>query len=272
MRTERKQKILIATICVVLAGGVCSFILAPQAGTHSQTVISLGVSLITAGILAFVLDRTSFSALVGEVVDKLDFAHQDLDVRRKGLLEIATGPFYSAVYSSLACSRSFTLVQTWSPDLTNLLDEASNVVERGGTVRIYLLHPESEFARQRGIDLGPGPKHVPAKIRSDTRDCRARNNELKKRGAQGVFELYYYDALPGFALYGTDDRLWIGTYWYRAQSDRRTTYVIERPSQIAVDYENHLDRLHQLAQIVDLDSESEPELKRKAEQDSGGNG
>lgn len=253
---------------MLIVGMLLTFVVAPRVVAFEDSLAALGVSLITAAVIAFVLDRVSLTALVAEVSDRLDFAFEDLRLRRSGMRAIETGPFYHGVYEELRHSRTFNLVQTWSPDLTNLLNAAEDVVRRGGRVRVYLLHPESEFAKQRGIDLGPGRDHVPDKIRSDARDVRWRYRELRAAQATGTIELYYYNALPAFSLYQVDGTAWVGQYWYGAQSDCRTTLVIDVPSKIWTDYEEHLCRLHKRAVNVPLDTEEEPELPNYRDADT----
>jgi hypothetical protein len=236
------------------------FVLAPALQSWGDQFKALGASLVTAGLVALVLDRIALSALIGEVTDKLESAFGGFQVSAHGMRSIVVGPFYSDIYRRLRGSEQLTVLQTWSPDLTNLLREAEAVVHRGGQVRIYLLHPQSPFARQRGVDLGPGPDHVPSKIRSDARDVRAKHRRLTSSGAKGSLELYYYNALPAFALYRVDDTAWVGSYWYQAQSDAGSTFVIDIPSPLWVEYDRHLREVHRNSIRVRLDKDDEPEL------------
>jgi hypothetical protein len=265
MKIHRRQQVLIASLLIVIFGGLLLFGVAPSMDTWRDEVRALGISLLTAGFMSLLFDRLALTALVGEVTDTLSRAVGAFDLIRAGIRSTTVGPFYTDVYQALGISQSLTIVQTWSPDLTNLLREGTSVVMRGGRIRVYLLHPGSQFARQRGIDLGPGPELVPGKIRSDTSDVRARYRRLVEKKAKGRLELYYYDALPAFALYATDESAWVGSYWYAAQSDAGPTLRIEIPSPTWRFFERHIEELHRRSVAVPLDQAVEPPLPQQEE-------
>ena len=98
MKIDRKQRILIVTILTIMLGLVLALLVAPITSIYSQTFVSLGISIILAGITALILDRVSFSILVEEVTDELEFASQDLEVRRSGVSRIEPRLIYESIY------------------------------------------------------------------------------------------------------------------------------------------------------------------------------
>jgi hypothetical protein len=210
--------------------------------------------------------RTLVSSEFSELKSMVEESLQASAMKRFGVDEIIAGTPYSKIYEEIELSKEFTLLQTWSPDMKNLLDSCESVLTSGGMVTIFLLHPASFSAKQRSIDLKEKLDNVPGKIRSDTAQVRSmykrliasRNvkaPDLKKR-----LRLFYYSTLPAFALYKTDRKAWVSFYWHGKQSDWGMNLVIDFHSdnQAKKYYEKHLASLRSVAQEVTLDSEEEP--------------
>lgn len=190
-------------------------------------------------------------------------------MKRYGVAEIISGTPYNEIYKEIELSKEFTLIQTWSPDMKNLLDSCESVLTNGGKVTIFLLHPESFAAKQRSIDLKVKWDNVPKKIRIDTEQVRSmykrliessnfKTPDLKKR-----LRLFYYSGLPAFALYKTEKKGWVSFYWHGKQSDSGMNLVIDfySENQAKKYYESHLASLQSVAQEVILDSEEDPVIQ-----------
>ncbi len=246
---------------MLILGIVLTFIAPRHFDTSTEPrLLALGSSVITACLIALVLERISFQSLVEEINDRLDHTIEEQGLRKSGLRSIVRGQFYDSIYEKVKCTENLLIIQTWLPDITIFLDRSKDIIKRGGKVRIFLLHPKSVLAMQRGEDLGSGPEQVPDKIRCDTRDVRSRYREIVSLNYPGSLELFYYDALPALSIYKIDKQAWVGSYWYGIPSDNRSTLVIDIPSDLWKDYEEHLQRLELIKIKVSLEEDNEPDL------------
>ncbi len=265
MKTERRQRILVFTLVTLILGIVLTFIMPRYfADSIADRFVVFGSTLITACLIALVLERISFQSLVEEINDRLDYTIEEQGLRNGGLRSIVRGQFYDSIYEKVKCTDNLLIIQTWLPDITSFLDISEDIIKRGGKVRIFLLHPKSVFAMQRGVDLGSGSKQVPDKTRCDTRDVRSRYRKIVSLKYPGSLELFYYDALPALAIYKIDKHAWVGSYWYGIPSDSRSTLVIDIPSDLWKDYEEHIQRLEFIKIKVSLEIDNEPDLPKSS--------
>lgn len=256
MQAERRQKILIASLILVIIGLGCLYvatkIIREDADSPWGALLQpVGAALLTAGAVSVIWDRVTISSLAAELEDTLAVPLDGFCISKHGLRSLATGSFYKQVFDAMSTSSQLTIVQTWCPNIAPFLKHAEPLVARGGRVKIYLLDPKSPLAEQRSIDLGTGPTAVSQHICADTTRIAAAHKKLRE--ASGAIELYYYCALPAFALYQLDSAAWVGIYWHGNQSDEGTTLVIDRPSPFALECDQHLKHLDSNATRVALD-------------------
>lgn len=164
----------IISLVMIIAGLLIVFVWTP----HTNFKAEMGLSLITAGIVSLTIDNISIKEISIRLNKVVEDGLHELVMKRYGIVEITANTPYAKIYSAMTSSKEFTLVQTWSPDMKNILDHCESILGRGGTVTIFLLHPESPAAKQRSLDLQEQIEHVPEKIRSDAKQIRSMYHRL----------------------------------------------------------------------------------------------
>ncbi|MGE0408763.1 MAG: hypothetical protein AB7P23_05815 [Amphiplicatus sp.] len=266
--SERQKSVLIVSLLLILVGVLLLFGVSPATPVFTNEVGSIGLSLITAGVIALTLDRVSVSAISGKLTGIIDRGLQELKVRNFGVSEITPSTPYDEIYESMKKSAYFDLAQTWSPDMRNILDSAAELVRNGGRLRVFLLHPESEAAKQRSSDLWEEPDYVPNKIRSDISQMRSFRRRmqaeqgLSERDAAARIKLYLHRSLPTCAIYRTEQKAWLAFYWLGAQSDARMNIVVDGTvdNPAAAQCAAHFEMLERAAVNVRLDRQEIPQL------------
>lgn len=253
------NKITIVSLLFLVAGLTLIYACA-RYGTCGSELSGIGLSLITAGIVAVTIDKVSLAELSAEVTSIVQDGLCALRMKNFGITNIVTNTPYQEIYAAMDLSKDFILVQTWSPDMKNILKHCESLLARGGRVTIFLLNPDSPAATQRSLDLQEKPDHVPAKIRSDADQIfsmyrRLIKHGLKESSLKARLRFFYYKTLPSFAIYKTDKNAWVAFYWYGIQSDSGMNIVIDFHSDnpAKARYEDHLSFLEQTSDPQRLD-------------------
>ncbi len=264
---DRFKNILIASFALIILGLLLIFVVAPET-TYESQISSIGLSLITAGIVAISLDKISLTAISEELNGVMSKGLEEISVRNYGVSNIEDYTSYTDIHEAIATSSEFTLVQTWSPDMKTILRHAEKMILNGGTMKVFLLHPSCASAFQRSMDLEEDINYVSEKIRSDTNQVRslyrrlAKNYDISEEILSSSIRLFYYSSLPAFALYRTDKMLWVAFYWQKLQSDSAMTLKIDCSiSSNALDhYEDQITGIEENAVSVNLRESLEIQL------------
>lgn len=111
---------------------------------------------------------------------------------------------------SIADAKEVRIIQTYLTGVENLKLSLEAALKKGANVKILLMEPELESARLRSKGLINKQVNVRAKIL----DNRSELEELYDK-YPGLFQLKYYNEIPGLNLFAVDDKLLIGFYWYK---------------------------------------------------------
>ena len=256
---ERFKNILIASLILIIIGLLLIFIPSPNSSFKGE-LSSIGLSLITAGIIAISLDKISLSAISGELNRVLERGIDEIKIRKYGVTNIEDQTAYSDIHKAIEDASEFTLLQTWSPDMKTILTHCEVMLAKGGALKVFLLHPKSCAALQRSSDLEEDLDYVPNKILSDTKQLRAMyqkllsKNIIDARQINSKIQLYYYSSQPAFALYKTNKKAWVAFYWQKIQSDSAMNIILDCCSTNAANthFENHIKSLEENSVNVDL--------------------
>lgn len=166
-------------------------------GYWYDLALNLGASLVLV-IATYLIFNPLFSELAAASIQE----HPRLDYPR----------FIHEVSASQAVVH---ILETWTglleaPYLERFLDAVRVALDRGVTVRILLLDPDSNAARQRTEELGG--HDVPTAITTNLRDLyRFWRTELTDATRRRL-DIRIYDAMPSVQLYRWDDKAFISFY------------------------------------------------------------
>ena len=258
----RFKTILIVSLILVLTGVVLLFAISRIVIFQdlSDEIGSIGLSLITAGVLALTLDLVSVSAMSSRLNEIISNGLQELKMRDRGLADVTDSTPYEDMRQAIRKSKSFDLVQTFSPDMDNILDACRVMIRNGGSARIYLLDPECMPAKQRGADLGKSDDYASQKIYSNIEEVKSfamsleQIDSLNKDQIRKRIKLFTYSSLPTCAIYKSDMKIWVAFYWLRAWSDARMNLVVDPCAEnLALAHiQEQIENVERISEEIDL--------------------
>ena len=169
-----------------------------------QPAIVLSILILLVNVL--IKNRDAVQALL----QKIDQVNVDQDLVKSGIVSVHPqmpyGQFEEKVKNA---KREIIILQTWLKALNPISEGMIEAAARGVKIRILILNPNSEMARQRGVELGlerdsGRPKALFEGIRS----------AFKKHDLEGKVEVRMHERIPPFSLYLVDDWMMAGTYWH----------------------------------------------------------
>ncbi len=173
--------------------------------TKDSTTIIIGVLIIL---------LKSNNSLIRRYEDmnqqSVNLFQSNLLLPKSGLLSLHSELPEKSFFSKLKKSKEqIKIFQTWIPGMKPLPSALIEAAKRGVDVQILLIQPQSEFAKQRTIDMRWSP----------TKPFEAFDNLLwiiQKHNLQDVenFQVKFYNCLPPFLLYSIDDWMLLGIYWH----------------------------------------------------------
>jgi hypothetical protein len=247
----RFYKIAILSLCLFIIGLLLIFLSPKYFPNFSTGLSSIGLSFLTAGMITLTIDRISLSIISSELNSTVEKGLNELGIWKYGIRSILDSMPYKEIYKSIDESNEFILIQTWSPDMNDILKHTEDMLRRGGKVTIFLLHPESCAAKQRSLDLNKHPKHVSEKIHNDSYQIQSlylyliKNRICSETDIKKQFKLFYYVSLPAFAFYKTEKKAWVSTYWHGGYADSGMTLEIDLTSDNKAK-EQYLKHVHNL--------------------------
>jgi hypothetical protein len=175
----------------------------------------------SAGVGYELLMRNAFEAEVEHTLTRIiNERSAELDkLRQAGVKTVHRRLAHARLIDNFEeAKESIRILQTWSGDFNNIGDTLVWAAKKGCEVKILLLNPDSDQAKQRGQDLGyVNSTVVQALIQNDLevlRKCALScNNEERNR-----IKVRLYDSTPVIAIYGYDDINVVGTYWRQRHS------------------------------------------------------
>ena len=265
---DRFQRILIASLIFILLGVILLFAISPNFIDYRNEIGSVGISLITAGFLAITLDTISLRSMSSQLNDVLSEGITEMRLREFGIEDVVLGTPFDDIFSSIDVTKNLTIIQTWSPSLKGMLERAQKNLSRGGSITIYLLHPDSIYAKQRSLDLDEEPDFVKTYIKNDISIIRSlyrrvvSDGELESSKAKTRIVLKLYSSLPTCAIYKTDNRAWLALFWLQVQSALRMNFVIEGSSYNDAMHQcdSHIRNVDEVSVAVDLSTDTLPPI------------
>jgi DNA-binding CsgD family transcriptional regulator len=149
------------------------------------------------------------------------------------------------------------VLNTWTgvfADYANVLVEA---VRRGASVQILLLHPSSDFARQRTLDVHLSTSRmtadgdeVPHNIRTSIRQIASLYPEIQ--GGPGRLELRLYNLLPSFSIHQCDRAALLGFFPHATRTTTFPMLEVDLQSTLGQAIEKEFTQVWGNATLVDL--------------------
>jgi hypothetical protein len=136
-----------------------------------------------------------------------------------GIVRVHHNLDYHRLTQDIAEAREVTILNTWIPGIDILADALADAIERGTSVSILLLHPDSHIAQLRSQALHGGTR---ARFRQDMvrpgiehcLDVLAAVSQMVDEERRGGLRVRLYDTLPSISLYGTDDRAFVSFFMH----------------------------------------------------------
>lgn len=161
-----------------------------------------------AGVHAMLAEHDS--AVVTQIQQSLHEAADLVDEMERAGIK-TTYAFLSTpqIKRHVSSGRRIRIMQTWIEQIEDYRESLLEVgAKEGYTIQVLLLDPNSEFARQRSRDLGFSENRVPKFIQENT----AVLDQLRTNHHLANLEVRYYNALPSFQLYISDNYAFFGLF------------------------------------------------------------
>lgn len=175
---------------------------------------NIGLAIIPSGIIAFVTDRVSRTALH----EQLDESYRRRgDLEASGLRRIADGLTDMEMLSGFRGQRATDsdrecfVVQTWIPNDESLIRTIQRGLERGYTFHILVGHEESTFIRERYRQMYPRVPEgdVPEEV---VKSIRKLYSKLEAAINSGSVRVSTYDGSTGMCIYKIGAYAWLSFY------------------------------------------------------------
>lgn len=126
---------------------------------------------------------------------------------------------YHRLVEHIAEASEVTILNTWIPGIDILADALADALERGTTVSILLLHPQSRIAQLRSHGLqGPGRGRFRQEIvRPAIEHCLdvlAAVSQMIDDSHRSRLRVRLYDTLPSISLYGVDQHAFVSFFMH----------------------------------------------------------
>lgn len=146
-----------------------------------------------------------------------------------GLIQIHPAFPSQRFKEELQNASSVRVLTTWISDTFRDIDVwASSFKRKGCKIEILLLDPNTQFAKQRGIDLGLGESFVVTSIMNSISHIKnlVRNHDIDVNNKN--FVLKKYQALPSVYFLICDDVAFVGYFWHSNRATHAPIYEYHR--------------------------------------------
>ncbi|HEX4207775.1 MAG TPA: hypothetical protein VHZ51_26970 [Ktedonobacteraceae bacterium] len=133
-----------------------------------------------------------------------------------GVLEIAERFDYPVLGKRIALAEKRILIlENWIGQNLYEYEEAFHqAVQKGVSIQVILLNPDSEFTKQRSRDLDHDEQYVPKLIRANITSLKNLRKKLHLKKPQ----VKYHKSLPSLRIFICDERAIIGFYLHRVDA------------------------------------------------------
>jgi len=219
-----RYKVLVLSVSTILLGIsflYLSIVLSIRADL-SALLKSLGTVFVPSGFLALINQytlRESFRTDMREDIQTaLDNQFQAIkEIKAVGIREIHESMPQAKIIKLISqATKNVRILQTWIPDLQVFEMALVNAVNNGAKIQILILDPNSDFAKQRSLDLGYKDAKIGGKnVQTNIADLE---RIIKKSNISNNIELRLYNVLPSLHIYSSDDISLIGFFWHGVPS------------------------------------------------------
>lgn len=164
--------------------------------------------LATLALLSFgMLKNRSLTKELKEKISKVNINQQ---LHESGVVDIYPSMPYRIFSEKVKSSTSQVIIfQTWLKAANPISTEMIEAAKRGVDVKILVLDPKADIARQRSVELGlewstSRPKALFEGIES----------AFKRNDILGKIDVRIHSRIPPFSMYMVDDWIMIGFYWH----------------------------------------------------------
>jgi hypothetical protein len=270
--TVESLRLSIAALLLLVVGVGGLYVSARVSGAMSAWLLSTSATLITAVTITLIYNRVLDVRLLGRLDEAVGAAITSRDsILSSGIVESRNRmPWVQIQEAASSTEGRFIMLQTWSPHVRNLLLGMEDLIRKGKSVKLYLLHPDSPSARARSEDLGDVDLNtVKGRIETNIREIHSFYVRASRNGATKInVEMWLYDCMPEICVYANGATAWIGWYWLGRQADDGTNLLIQCDSRFSLwsCVEAHIRGIaeHPFTVQVDLSKGIYPSLKRSA--------
>ena len=136
-----------------------------------------------------------------------------------GVVDVHPNLEYHRLTQYITEAREVMILNTWIPGIDILADVLADAIERGTSVSILLLHPQSHIAQLRSQALQRATR---ARFRQDmvrpgiehSLDVLAAVSQMVDDSHRGRLRVGLYDTLPSISLYGIDDCAFVSFFMH----------------------------------------------------------
>jgi len=183
------------------------------------------IASLTSRYFTVVRQEEDRDELVNQIASKVIQSGQDVrEFEDAGIKMVYQEMPFDRIAALVAEARGpIKLMSTWLGSLTTSSDLFQKAAKNGNTLQILLLNPDSEAAKQRGIDLYGDPGAVKRRVTSSIDEVMALSDRYSV-----TTKIRLYDNLPSVQAYIIGDTAMAGFFWHGSRSTFRTQLEVSR--------------------------------------------
>lgn len=137
-------------------------------------------------------------------------------------------------------SSEILMLNTFIPNIRELREGIIDVLERGGTVRALVSHPENLFVDVRWPELHDSKDVFVSGIADTITKLR---DYFEQSGSSGRVIVKQYKRGPGVSIYATNDKAWVGSYLSKLDSMSTPFMELQSSSRVWSEYQRHFETI-----------------------------
>lgn len=148
--------------------------------------------------------------IMNKLSTKIDSVNINQALSNSGIVNIAPNMRYDIFDDKIKnANTQIIILQTWLKALNPISENMIEAANRGVKIRILILDPECDMARQRSVELGlewntSRPKALFEGVQS----------AFKKNKIEDKIKVKTFEKIPPFSMYLVDDWISTGFYWH----------------------------------------------------------
>lgn len=164
--------------------------------------------LATLALLSFGMLKNR--GLTNKLEEKISKVNINQELTRSGINSVYPNMPYDKFEEKISSANTqIVILQTWLKALNPISEKMIEAANRGVKIRILILDPESDIAKQRSVELG---------LQWDTSRPKALfegvQSAFKKNDIKNKVDVRLHQRIPPYSMYMVDDWMMIGFYWH----------------------------------------------------------